>query len=85
MITQTETIQTALRAALAGYGQVDYKGRVIATIALHRISEYLSLTPATRLILTNLPYGYDCAEEIKYDQRRVDEVWNLHIWTGGSK
>jgi len=73
----TSTIQTALAEILNKYGSVDYKGRTVAKIALHRIGEY-NLENATTLI--TLPFSSDDSGEIKYAQRRVDQVHNLEVW-----
>lgn len=71
------TIQNALAEVLAKYGTTDYKGRKVAKIALHRISEY-DLTNAN--VLMSLPYNFDDTDEIKYAVRRVDQVINLEVW-----
>lgn len=70
-------IQNALKSALDKYGSVDYKGRKVAIIALHKAADYSDLDS----VLFNLPWASDDTGAIKYDQRRVDQVWNLHIWS----
>jgi len=70
-------IQEALTEVLVKYGRTDYKGRQIASIALHRISEY-NLTNAETLV--NLPYASDNNGIVKYDVRKVDQVTNLQVW-----
>lgn len=71
-------IQKALAEALSKYGQVDYKGRLVASVSLHH--DDIELSAATLAVLNSLPYAADDTGEIKYATRKVDQVRNLQIW-----